>query len=434
MPAIDLASDVTRDLLRSGWIIESARALTYENWGDEDSASDSRERAAVIAGALEKMGRGPDPNLVDLHAAWIGTLVAQDEPVAATFVLRLGDWVDAHVSPFLGSSEQTLKDLGGPTAKRVLPPTEMPSVGDFARIDIPELDPPGNILFTFAILSDLHVGSRGARPLLETAIADINRSGAAFVVQLGDLTDRGERAEFTETLALLDRFEIPVTVMMGNHDVFSMSEERLSGRDYFTETFGRPPDGTMFEHGGFRFAVLDSVEHSVSPFGPFDMLSGKFIEGSHSGALVRGSLTSPQHDILAELAAPDGDPAFVFLHHPPQPFAGFPPVVFGLRDEDTGRLHATCDAGNVWGVFAGHTHRNARTRDFDGVPAHEVAIPRDFPHGYALVDVCEEGYRYRFLQISDDDVLRTAYDRSGALLRRYALGRPEDLAFVWHRS
>jgi hypothetical protein len=146
---------------------------------------------------------------------------------------------------------------------------------------------------------------------------------------------------------------------------------------------------------------------------------------------VQGSLTHAQHDLLADLAAPGAGPAFVFLHHPPQPFTAFPPVLFGLRDADSGRLNAAVDSGNVWGVFAGHTHRNARTRVFDGVPAHEVAIPRDFPFGYALVDVTQRGYAYRFVQISDEELLRDAYGRAGAIHRRYALGSDSERFFVW---
>jgi 3',5'-cyclic AMP phosphodiesterase CpdA len=150
-----------------------------------------------------------------------------------------------------------------------------------------------------------------------------------------------------------------------------------------------------------------------------------------AGAVVRGSLSTPQHEILADVAAPGGGPAFVFLHHPPQPFTGFPPVVFGLRDQDSGRLHAVADSGNVWGVFAGHTHRNARTRVYGSVPVHEVGIPRDFPFGYALVDVSNKGYVFSFMQLSDERLLMDAYKNAGRIHRRYALGREEDRSFVW---
>jgi hypothetical protein len=251
-----------------------------------------------------------------------------------------------------------------------------------------------------------------------------------LVIQLGDITDHGEREEFALASEVLATIEMPVTTMMGNHDVYSIDEQRLSGREYYGETFGREPDGVLLEHNGVRFAVLDSIEHGASPFGPFDLVTGKFLDAV-GGAVVRGSLTPPQHDLLAEIAEPGGPPAFVFLHHPPQPFTSFPPILFGLRDEDSGRLHATIDSGNVWGVFAGHTHRNARTRTFGTVPAQEVGIARDFPFGYALVDVTENGYAYRFKQISNEEVLRSAYQAAGEIQRRYGAGSEVARAFVW---
>jgi 3',5'-cyclic AMP phosphodiesterase CpdA len=269
--------------------------------------------------------------------------------------------------------------------------------------------------------------------MAQVAIADLNRSGAELVIQLGDITDHGNKWEFELALESLKTLEMPFATMMGNHDVLSKEEGRLSGREYYPASFEREPDGVILEHKGFRFAVLDSVMHAASPYSDFNLATGTFIEGP-GGAIVRGALTDPQHEILAEVASAGAPPAFVFLHHPPQPFTAFPPVLFGLRDEDSGRLHATVDSGNVWGVFAGHTHRNARTRNYGEVPAHEVAIPRDYPFGYALVDVSETGYAYRFVQISDDELLRDAYQSSGQIHRRYGLGSPEERAFVWTRS
>jgi hypothetical protein len=220
---------------------------------------------------------------------------------------------------------------------------------------------------------------------------------------------------------------------MGNHDVFSFDEERLAGREFYRASFGREPDGVLFEHKGVRFAGLDSAEYAVSPFPSFDLLTGTFLQ-EPGGAVAQGSFTPSQHEILAEVAAPGSGPAFVFLHHPPQPFTAFPPVLFGLRDADSGRLHATVDSGNVWGVFAGHTHRNARTTTYGaGVPAQEVGIPRDYPFGYALVDVTEAGYLYRFVQISDRGLLADAYMRTGEIQRRYSRGEDTDLAFVWSK-
>jgi 3',5'-cyclic AMP phosphodiesterase CpdA len=294
-------------------------------------------------------------------------------------------------------------------------------------------EPPGEVRFRLGILGDTHIGSPRSEAAARAAIADLNASGAEIVIQLGDITDHGEKEEFELAAKVLAELEMPFATMMGNHDVYSVTEDRLSGTEYYPTSFGRAPDGVLLQHGGINLAVLDSVEIGASPFSPFNIVSGTFEPGS-GGAIVRGSLTPPQHDILAEIAAPGAPPAFVFMHHPPQPFTGFPPVLFGLRDADSGRLHATIDSGNVWGVFAGHTHRNKRTRTFDGVPAHEVAIPRDYPFGYGLVDVTDAGYAFRFVQLSDEDLLREMYVNASTIHRRYGRGDEVARGFVWTKS
>jgi predicted phosphodiesterase len=348
------------------------------------------------------------------------------------FASRVGDWVDGHCADFLGGRAARLKELGDEERSSLAFPTELPSAPPFESVRPVEVDPPGDVLFTFGILADLHFGSGLGEETARAAISDLNRSGAELVIQLGDITDHGQKEEYDLAMTALAKLEMPFTTMMGNHDVYSIAEERLSGREYYSGSFGREPDGVIVEHKGFRFAVLDSVMHAASPYPAYNLATGAFLEGS-SGAIVRGALSVAQHEILAEVAAPNTPPAFVFLHHPPQPFTGFPPILFGLRDEDAGRLHATVDSGNVWGVFAGHTHRNARTREYGTVPAHEVAMPRDFPFGYGLVDVTSDGYRYRFVQLSDEGLLRRAYQDAGEIHRRYGLGTEEERGFIWRR-
>lgn len=435
------SAEILTDLLRSAWLVEAARAEVYGAWAAAEPAFARRaelatRRAELAAAQLEAAGRRPDRDLVGAHAAWVQRLAGErpgEVAFADVLLVRLGDWVARHAAVFYGEAAAELDGLAEAERAELSLPDRFPAPPPFERLATPEPEPPGEVLFRFAVLGDLHVGSATGDDLAAAAIADINASGAELVVQLGDITDHGEAAEFATACALLARLEVPCYTMLGNHDVFSVSEERLAGRDNFSTHFGRAPDGILVEHRGFRFAVLDSAEHGTSPFPPFDLLTGTFMEGP-GGAVVRGSLSAPQHDLLAEVAAPGAPPAFVFLHHPVQPYTAFPPVLFGLRDADSGRLHAVADSGNVWGIFAGHTHRNARTRDFDGVPAHEVAIPRDFPCGYALVDVGAHGYAYRFVQISDDGLLQEAYGRAGEIWRRYAAGAPAERAFTWSAS
>ena len=410
----------------------------YESWmkvdkSYEDSAGRARRQAEIVEASLQAAGRSPDHDLVEPHTAWMRNLLGEGPdatPLGPLFVVRLGDWVEAHTADFLTESVDEFKELGEKERSAVAFPSSLPDSPPFEPLRTPAVDPPGDVVFRFGILGDLHIGSARAEAAVRAAVSDLNDSGAEIVMQLGDITDAGNRGEFELAAEILQGLDMPFATMLGNHDVFARSEGRLSGHEYYSPLFGREADGVLLEHKGFRFAVLDSADVGASPFAPFDLVAGAFTEGP-GGAVVGGALTPPQHDILAEVAAPGGAPTFMFLHHPPQPFTSFPPVLFGLRDADTGRLHATCDSGNVWGVFAGHTHRNARPRTFGSVPVQEVGIPRDFPFGYALVDVAREGYAYRFHQLSDLALVEEMTPSATIIHRRYGRGTDEELAFTW---
>ena len=431
-----LPEDLFHDLLRSCWIIECARSKIFEGWSRTDDRYQAgmkiaEARAAIAAEALTAHGRKPDTGLVALHAAWIDAVVGElgSDPLAPLFMTRLSDWVDGHLAPLIDDGDR-LKSLSDEEKAGLRWPEKMPGVPPFEPLEIPPVEPPEDGTLRFGILGDLHIGAPRAEPLVPAAIADLNRSGAERVVQLGDITDEGKEEQFRDAAKLLGDLQMPLATMMGNHDVLALGAEDLTGRGYYSTHFGREADGVLLEQGGWRFAVLDSATHLASPFTAFDLVTGSFV-ALPGGAIVRGSLTVPQHEILAEVAEPGAPPAFVFLPHPPQPYTGFPPVLFGLSEADSGRLHAVADSGNVWGVFAGHTHRNAITRRFGRVPCVEVGIPRDYPFGYALVDAGPSGYSYRFVQISDEEVLRDAYRAAGGLQRRYGRGRPEERAFTW---
>jgi len=435
----DPRQDVVTDLMRSGWAIETARSLVYSTWAGsqehfEHAASTAREAAGIFERELTERGRPTDPSIAEGHARWITSMVGEDPdqtPISDWFVARLGDWVAAHAGDLLAEGADRLKELHE-LDKQNLSVPEMPVAPPFEPLRTPPAEPPGDVVFRFAILGDIHIGSPAGEATARAAIADINQSGAELTIQLGDLADHGKRDEFAGAVQVMSSLTMPWEVVTGNHDMYSTDEERLSGREYFTEFFGRSPDGHMIEFKGHRFVMLDSAEEMASPFAPYNLITGQFMDGN-GGAIVRGAFTTPQHEILADVAAPGAPPAFVFLHHPTQPFTSFPPIVFGLRDADTGRLHAVCDSGNVYGVFAGHTHRNKLSGRLGRVPVTEVGIPRDYPFGYGLVDVTERGYAYRFHQISSEELLREGYPRSGQIHRNYARGSESDRAFSWTR-
>ena len=433
-----LADELVTDLLRSAWIVEAARARVFSRWarrgdGWRSLAALAQQRADVVAANLEARGRSPDDNLVAAHASWMTTCVPRpDEPFAGLFMARLGGWVDAHAAGYLERDARLVTELGERERATVTLPTVMPPLPPPRSLGPePEVRSP-SVRLRVGVLGDLHAGSERAHALAVAAIADLNAARPDIVVQLGDLTDRGDAEEFAAAADLLTRLDAPFEVVMGNHDAYSYADEALTGRSRFEALAGRPPEGLLREAAGIRLLLLDSVEHEVSPFPPYDLLSGAFGPG-RGGAIVRGTLTPAQHDLLAEVATTDAPPALVFLHHPPQPFTGFPPVIFGLNDVDSGRLHATCDSGNVWGVFAGHTHRNHRGPGFDGVAVVEVAAPRDYPFGFGLIDISASGYRYRFHQISARSLVKSSAAGVSMIQRRYGAGRRHDRAVDWSR-
>ena len=433
-----VATEIVEDLLRSAWVVDRARSVVFDEWAAEAdrftaAAARARRRAEILETELEQRERRPDHELVDGHAAWIRSLLGRgpsQTPLADLFLVRLGDWVEAHASPFMSVAVDEFKQIAEQERAAMSFPDDLPPPPPFEPLAPVEVEAPGEVRFRFGILGDLHIGSARAEAAARAAVDDLNALGVDLVIQLGDITDQGNKDQFEKAAEILAGLEMPYATMLGNHDVFSRGEGRLSGNEYYTPLFGREPDGVLLEHKGFRFAVLDSADLGASPFAPFDLVAGKFTEGP-GGAVVGGALTEPQHEILASIAAPGGAPTFVFLHHPPQPFTSFPPLLFGLRDVDTGRLHATCDSGNVWGVFAGHTHRNARSRTFGRVPAHELAIPRDFPFGIGVVDVADQGYAFRFLQLSDEALVEQMSPSALLIHRRYGLGDEVARGFSW---
>lgn len=433
-----VAEEIVVDLLRSVWLVERTRAAIYRTWAETDqrwAASEERtlRRAGLVEDALGLASRRPDEKLLDAHTSWMRGLVGdtpEEVPLSSLFLGRLGDWIDGHAAGSLGGSAEQFRAINEEERGLLEFPSQLPPPPPFEPFEVPDVAAPGPVKARVVVLGDLHVGSKGGDALVGAAIADIQALGPDLVVQLGDITDHGEEDEFVTAERLLGKLDAPVLTVMGNHDVAALSEARLSGSEYYKRHFGRDPDGALVEVNGFRFAALDSVEHALSPYPAFDLVSGSFLDGP-GGAIVRGALSVPQHEILADVAAPGTAPAFVFLHHPPQPFTAFPPILFGLRDADSGRLRATADSGNVWGVFAGHTHRNARTTTFGSVPVHEVGIPRDYPHGFGLLEIAEEGYAYRFVQVTDEDRVRRASAQTSTIHRRYAAGPPEARAFTW---
>src|SRR5574341_841193 len=99
--------------------------------------------------------------------------------------------------------------------------------------------------FTFAWLSDTHVGSTTGTEDLRATVRDINSmDSVAFVILSGDITEMGWNAEFDLAKQILDSLNKPYYIVPGNHDT-KWSE---SGCTKFSHVFGA--DRFVFEYGG----------------------------------------------------------------------------------------------------------------------------------------------------------------------------------------
>lgn len=102
--------------------------------------------------------------------------------------------------------------------------------------------------FTFAQISDLHIGSNNADEDLRRTVQDINQQNEIkFVVATGDITEFGSDKELLLAKQILDSLNKPWYIIPGNHDD-NWSE---SGTNSFIRIFGK--ETFAFNYDGFYF-------------------------------------------------------------------------------------------------------------------------------------------------------------------------------------
>lgn len=102
--------------------------------------------------------------------------------------------------------------------------------------------------FSFAWLTDTHVGSSNAADDLRASVRDINGlTNIDFVVISGDVTEYGSMEQFRLAHEILAELKVPYHIIPGNHDT-KWSE---SGATDFARVW--PADRFVFDHAGYRF-------------------------------------------------------------------------------------------------------------------------------------------------------------------------------------
>jgi len=426
MEHTEARADLVRGLLQSCYVIEHARLGLQERWGGDFAldAESTRQRAERMGQLLDDMKlRRPD-EVIEGHTDWFQSLCGthpNEVPLGAAVLHQFGKWSDVFCAPYMPDDIQDFVALGREHTRAEMEIRMMNEDEAFMGEPLPL--PEGR---RFAILTDIHIGSRGRDALARQAVADINAIAPEFVVVPGDITEDGEPQQFHDVKAILDELECPYYVVPGNHDAIQRSTRQPTGVEFFKDAFGFEPVDQVVECGDLQVALVDSTDPTASPFPDWDVSKGEF--GGEAAGVDSGALRPGQAEALAS-RLDSKRPVLVVQHHELHPFPGFPPVKFALREEDAeAELQALKDH-NLVGVVAGHTHRSARLQVGDGsVTQLELPSLKDWPYAYAIAGVTSEGVKIVVRQVSDRELVWSHAKGLLPLMRRFAIGPLSDLS------
>ncbi len=184
----------------------------------------------------------------------------------------------------------------------------------------------------FAWITDIHIGYPGADAELDSVVMSINSlNDLSFVIASGDITEKGLNSELNKAHEILNKLDIPLYIIPGNHDT-KWSE---SGMLLFNELWG---------DNKFSF-VQDSILYI----------------GINSGIPWRGGGGHIAPEDLRwlekEIQKKKGyNGIFFFVHHM-------------LNDQIDNRYKVInlLPPSKTYGVFCGHVHKNQIT-DYSGLP------------------------------------------------------------------
>lgn len=427
MTTTEAREDLLRGLLQSCYVIERARAAVQRKWATQNStferdAEVTTQRAERLGRLLDERGfRRPD-EVCEPHAAWFEGLCGSrpDEvPLGAAVLHQFGKWSDVFATPYLDDVD-AFRALGKEFTRVEL--DFHPLTEDEALLP-PESVPPGR---RFAILTDIHIGSRGRDKLARIAVDDINALDVEFTIVPGDITEDGEPDQFVLCKEILDGLDAPYYVVPGNHDAIQRSTRLPRCEEFWNAVFGTDPVDHVVEIGDLQIALVDSTDPTPSPFPDWDVSRGEF--GGEAAGVDSGALRTGQAEALAA-RLDRSRPVLVVQHHEIHPFPGFPPVKFALREEDAqSELDALKDHELV-GIVAGHTHRSARLQVGNGsVTQLEIPSLKDWPFAFSVAGVTDDGVQIAVRQVSNRDAVWDMSRSLIPLMRRFAIGPLSDLS------
>ncbi|HIE50448.1 MAG TPA: hypothetical protein EYP85_01705 [Armatimonadetes bacterium] len=207
--------------------------------------------------------------------------------------------------------------------------------------------------FTFAHLSDTHVGNPGSAEALAQVLRELGAKDPrpAFILHTGNLTEFGTPRDWRDYSALVSASPVRVFSVLGSHDV----KWSGFGRQEFARRFG--PSQYWFDWQDCHFVGLNSTV----------LLRGEGHFGPAQLEWLRREL----------VPVPPNTPLFLFFHHPPE------------RIDDISELLTLLAGRNVALFLVGHD-RAPRFYRYQGYPVRVVGQTFADIGGYDLVRVQDE--------------------------------------------
>lgn len=415
----------------SHWMMETARSAVLSGRGHGDAATRAAERARLLAARCAKESISLVPRLASVHAEFIGDCAGTQEETGTIgwfFLQRLGMFVDAHVGRLIPVDEVArLQALGEPDqieVNRTLAEQGLPATPPPEWPQAPDAKAPGRTRARIGILGDPHCGMDFSDRIIPAAIADMNKENLDFSFAIGDITQDGTQSSFERAGEILKGFDHQLLLTLGNHDMWGGGEEP-AGRERFNATFKADPFG-IAEANGVRLIGINSAIAEASPYPPFSFTAGAFTDEPNES--VPGGALDDEVSTWMETVEPDG-PTFIALHHPPWPYVGLPPLVFGLDEQSTERLAKFAKRLKAEAIICGHTHRSA-IYELDGTTVIEIPSTKEWPFGYGVIEVTDEGWSFNLRRVSDDALVEEGNRDTNIIIRRYARGPTESRALT----
>lgn len=280
-------------------------------------------------------------------------------------------------------------------------------------------DPGGDFELEFAVVADSHYDVDGTNTasgsmnedsvrLLSSTVAELNEINSLdFVITLGDLTN-GAESDYSGLVDTMDDLDVPWYPLLGNWE-----KDDANWENYYSTYIKRTETYYSVDYGSYHIVILDSA-----------------VEDQINGDLDEDQLTWLESDLDANM----GVPTLIFMHH----MADRTDDIFGIEsDAQTRFVSILSTRPQVLSVHSGHIHQNIRST-VGGIPNIAYASTVQYPIGYSIIRLYEEGYTQAFhkvqseLETSEESRLRIKSSSGDTDADSEYLGTLEERSFVVH--